>query len=190
KVTQGPTGASLASTSFNHVTHLTHLTPHPWDIKRMLKLMVMSATYRQSAVATPQSRQRDPYNRLLARGPRSRLDAELIRDNALAISGLLNPKIGGEGVRPYQPAGIWEVSDRSYAQSKGDELYRRGVYVYWRRSTPYPSFLTFDAPNREICAVQRPRTSTPLQSLTLMNDPVYVEAARGLAQRVLSHGGN
>jgi hypothetical protein len=151
---------------------------------------VMSAAYRQSATVTPNLLERDPYNRLLTRGPRVRLDAEFIRDNALAVSGLLNPKIGGESVKPYQPPGLWEVTDRKYDQSKGEDLYRRGLYVYWKRAVHYPSFATFDAPNREVCTVQRPRTSTPLQSLVLMNDPVYVEAARAFAERVLSHGGN
>ncbi|MEW6158362.1 MAG: DUF1553 domain-containing protein, partial [Verrucomicrobiota bacterium] len=157
----------------------------PWDVKSLVRLIVTSATYRQSAAVTPDRLARDPYNRLLTRGPRLRLDAEFIRDNALAISGLLNRKIGGESVRPYQPPGLWDVTDTKFEQSKGEDLYRRGLYVYWKRAVHYPSFATFDAPNREVCTAQRPRTSTPLQSLVLMNDPVYVEAARGLAQRVL-----
>jgi len=167
-----------------------------WDVKSMLKLMVTSATYRQASTVTPQLLERDPYNRLLTRGPRFRLDAEMIRDNALAVSGLLNPKIGGASVRPYQPPGLWEAvsfsqefSSQSYVQSKGDDLYRRGLYVYIKRSLPYPSLTTFDAPNRETCTVQRPRTSTPLQALVLLNDPAYVEAARALAQRVMKEGG-
>jgi hypothetical protein len=160
---------------------------HHWDVKHMVKLMVMSASYRQSAAVTPKLLERDPYNRLLTRGPRVRLDAEFIRDNALAVSGLLNPKIGGESVKPYQPPGLWEVTDRKYDQSKGKDLYRRGLYVYWKRAVHYPSFATFDAPNREVCTVQRPRTSTPLQSLVLMNDPVFVEAARAFAERVMKH---
>ncbi|MDB6031472.1 MAG: Planctomycete cytochrome, partial [Verrucomicrobiales bacterium] len=160
-----------------------------WDIKHMVKLMVMSATYRQSSAVNPKQLEKDPYNRLLSRGPRLRLDAEFIRDNALAVSGLLNDKIGGESVRPYQPSGLWEVTDRKYEQSKGEDLYRRGMYVYWKRAVHYPSFATFDAPNREVCTVQRPRTSTPLQSLVLMNDPVYVEAARTFAARILKEGG-
>jgi hypothetical protein len=167
-----------------------------WDLKHTLKLMVMSSTYRQSAVVTPQLQERDPYNRLLARAPRFRMDAEMIRDNALAVSGLLNRKIGGESVRPYQPPGLWEAvafggefSSQTYVQSHGEDLYRRGIYVYWKRSLPYPSLNTFDAPNREICTAQRPRTTTPLQALVLMNDPAFLEAARGLAQRVLKEGG-
>jgi hypothetical protein len=165
---------------------------HGWNIKWTLKQMVMSTTYRQSAVVKPDILERDAYNKLLARGPRFRLDAEMIRDNALAVSGLLNEKIGGRSVYPYQPAGLWEAigfgdsfSSQSYKQSHGPDLYRRGLYTYWKRSLHYPSFATFDAPNREVCTSQRARTTTPLQSLVLMNDPVYVEAARALGQRVL-----
>ena len=165
-----------------------------WDMKRTLKQMVMSATYRQNAAVKKEHLERDAYNRLLARGPRVRLDAEFIRDNALAVSGLLNRQIGGRSVYPYQPAGLWEAigfgdsfSSQSYKQSKGADLYRRGLYTYWKRSLHYPSFATFDAPNREICTSQRARTTTPLQSLVLMNDPVYVEAARALGQRVLQN---
>jgi hypothetical protein len=138
---------------------------------------------------TKEKLDRDPYNRLLTRGPRLRLDAELIRDNALAVSGLLNPKIGGPSIKPYQPPGIWDVTDHKYEQSKGEDLYRRGLYVFWKRAAHYPSFQTFDAPSRETCTLQRPRTSTPLQSLVVMNDPVYVEAARALAARALHEGG-
>jgi hypothetical protein len=166
---------------------------HSWDIKRCLKQMVMSATYRQSAVVKPEHLQRDTYNRLLARGPRFRMDAEMIRDNALAISGLLNEKIGGKSVYPYQPPGLWEAigfgdsfSSQSYHQSKGPDLYRRAMYTYWKRSMPYPSMNTFDSPSREICTSYRARTTTPLQSLVLMNDPAYVEAARALGQRVMT----
>jgi hypothetical protein len=174
----------------------TEFMARNWDVKSMLKLMVTSATYRQASTITPQSLERDPYNRLLTRGPRFRLDAEMIRDNALAVSGLLNRKIGGESVRPYQPPGLWEAvsfskdfSSQSYEQSKGQDLYRRGLYVYIKRSMPYPPLTTFDAPNREICTTQRPRTSTPLQALVLLNDPCYVEAARALAQRIMKDGG-
>ena len=163
-----------------------------WDIKRAIKQMVLSATYRQSAKASPELLIRDGENRLLARGPRQRLDAELIRDNALAIGGILNPALGGKSIKPSQPEGTWEINEMSgykYEKSKGADLYRRGLYVYWRRSTVYPSFVTLDAPTREFCVAQRAKTSTPLQSLVLMNDPVFVEAARALAQRVLKEGG-
>ncbi len=163
--------------------------PHAWDVKHLLRLLVTSATYRQSAVVTKEKLERDPYNRLLTRGPRVRLEAELVRDNALAISGLLNAKIGGPSVKPYQPPGIWDGTDHKYEQSKGADLYRRGMYVFWKRAAHYPSFQTFDAPSRETCTVQRPRTSTPLQSLVVMNDPVYVEAARAFATRILQQRG-
>jgi len=162
----------------------------PWDTKHLVRLIVTSAAYRQSAVVSKEKLERDPYNRLLSRGPRMRLDAEFIRDNALAVSGLLNAKIGGPSIKPYQPAGLWDGTDQKYEQSKADDLYRRGLYVFWKRAAHYPSFQTFDAPSREICTLQRQRTSTPLQSLVVMNDPVYVEAARALAARVLHEGGD
>ena len=160
-----------------------------WDIKHLVRLLVTSASYRQSADVTPLKLEKDPYNRLLARGPRVRLDAELIRDNALAISGLIDPRIGGPSVKPYQPPGIWDGTDHRYEQSHGQDLYRRGMYILWKRAAHYPSFQTFDAPSRETCTLSRPRTSTPLQSLVLMNDPVYVESARALAARTLTEGG-
>jgi len=167
-----------------------------WNMKALQKLIVTSAAYRQDAKVAPSLVEADPENRWIARGPRVRLDAEAIRDNALAVSGLLDPRIGGPSVYPYQPPGLWEevafggdFSSQSYKQSRGTDNYRRGIYVYWKRSMPYPSMTTFDAPNREVCAVQRPRTNTPLQALVLLNDPAYVEAARNLAQRVLKEGG-
>ena len=163
-----------------------------WDTKRAIKQMVLSDTYRQSAKASPELIARDSENRLLARGPRQRLDAELIRDNALSIGGILNPVLGGKSIKPAQPEGTWEINEMSgykYEKSKGSDLYRRGLYVYWRRSTVYPSFVTLDAPTREFCVAQRAKTSTPLQSLVLMNDPVFVEAARAFAQRVIKEGG-
>ncbi|MEI6232090.1 MAG: DUF1553 domain-containing protein [Planctomycetota bacterium] len=163
-----------------------------WNMKRSIKQMLMSASYRQSARVTPEMLEKDSANRLLAHGPRIRLDAEFVRDNALAVSGLLNTKMGGKGVLPFQPPGIWEINEmggQGYKKTMGSEQYRRGMYVYWRRSTPYPSFLTFDAPNREFCSAVRPRTSTPLQSLVLMNDPVFVEAARSFALLALKEGG-
>ena len=152
----------------------------------------LSSVYRQTAKASAELLTRDSQNRLLARGPRQRLDAELIRDNALAIGGILNPVVGGRSIKPAQPEGTWEINEMSgyrYEKSKGADLYRRGLYVYWRRSTVYPSFVTLDAPTREFCVAQRAKTSTPLQSLVLMNDPVFVEAARAFAQRVMAEGG-
>lgn len=157
-----------------------------WDVKALVRLIVTSKTYRQSTVATPEKMERDPNNRLLARSPRVRLDAEFLRDNALAVSGLLNPKIGGPSVKPYQPPGLWDGTDSVFVQDHGPDLYRRGMYVFWRRSAHYPAFATFDAPNREVCTFFRQRTQTPLQSLVLMNDPAFVECARGLAQRVMA----
>jgi hypothetical protein len=167
-----------------------------WNVRHVMKLLVMSATYRQSATVTPALAERDPDNRLYARGPRFRLSAEAIRDNALAVSGLLVGKMGGPSVSPYQPPGLWEElsarkdsknwSAQSYVQSHGDDLYRRSMYTFWKRTSPPPSLQAFDAPDRETCTVQRDRTSTPLQALVLMNDPTYVEAARFLAQRMMT----
>lgn len=158
-----------------------------WDLKVMHKLIVTSATYRQSSHVTPELLQRDPYNRLLARGPRVRLEGEMVRDQALAVSGLLSPKIGGPPVMPKQPAGIWQVvySGDKWETSKGEDQHRRGIYTFWRRTSPYPSMVTFDAPSREYCVVKRSRSNTPLQALTLLNDPVYVEAAQAVARRMV-----
>jgi hypothetical protein len=157
-----------------------------WDIKAMQKLIVTSAAYRQSSKATPELLQKDPENRLLARAPRLRLPAGMIRDQALALSGLLTEQIGGPSVKPYQPAGLWkELSGQDYVQDKGDKLYRRSLYTYWKRSSPPPSLMNFDAAGREACVVRESRTNTPLQALDLMNDVTYLEAARKLAERVI-----
>ena len=162
-----------------------------WDMKAMHKLIVMSATYRQGAKASPELTQRDPYNRLLAHGPRRRLEAEMVRDQALAVSGLLSRKVGGAPVMPPQPDGVWQVvySGDKWQTSPGEDKYRRGLYTFWRRTSPYPSMISFDAPSREFCVLRRPRSNTPLQALTLMNDPVYVECAQALAGRILREGG-
>jgi hypothetical protein len=161
----------------------------PWDVKALIKLMVMSATFRQSSQFTPKLLARDPENRLLARGPRYRLPAEFLRDQALAVGGLLVDRIGGPSVKPYQPPGIWEAvsynGDSTYEADHGPSLYRRGLYSYWKRQSPPPGILTFDGPTREVCSVRRPRTNTPLQALVLLNDVTYIEAARGLATRML-----
>ncbi len=162
-----------------------------WNWKHMQKLIVMSNAYRQSSSVAPALAERDPYNRLLARGPRFRMEAEMIRDVALAAGGLLSPKIGGPSVYPYQPEGIWDVpySSAKWEESSGEDRYRRGLYTFLRRSSPYPSMVTFDAPSRETCTIRRTRTNTPLQALNGLNDPVYFEAARALARRVLAEGG-
>ncbi len=166
-----------------------------WDKKAMHQLIVTSATYRQSSVIEPAMLEKDPDNLLLARGPRHRLPAEMIRDNALAISGLLAQKVGGESVYPYQPEGLWdELSNKpwryQYRQSEGDDLYRRSLYTIWKRTAPPPSMLIFDAADRDGCTVRRRTTSTPLQALVLLNDPQYLEACRALAERMLQEGGN
>jgi mono/diheme cytochrome c family protein len=161
-----------------------------WDVKRLLKTLVMSATYRQSSRVTPELLARDPENRLLARSPRVRLPAEMIRDQALAASGLLVGGIGGPSVKPYQPKGLWkELSGTDYEPDHGDKLWRRSLYTFWKRTSPQPTMITFDAPGREACSVRPSRTSTPLQALALMNDVTFVEASRCLAQRAMREGG-
>jgi len=161
-----------------------------WDVKRLLKLIVTSATYRQSSHVTAGLVARDPDNRLLARGPRVRLPAEMIRDQALAVSGLLVREIGGPSVKPYQPPGLWkELSGTDYVQDHGDALWRRSLYTFWKRTSPQPTMTTFDAAGREMCSVRPSRTDTPLQALALMNDVTFVEAARCLAQRVMREAG-
>jgi hypothetical protein len=165
-----------------------------WDIKDLIRLMVTSATYRQSSRRTAEPFARDPDNRLLARAPRYRLAAELIRDQALAVGGVLVERLGGPSVKPYQPPGLWEAvsynGDQSYEQDHGPALYRRSLYTYWKRQAPPPSLLTFDGPTREVCTARRARTNTPLQALVLLNDVTYVEAARGLARLMLREGGS
>jgi hypothetical protein len=168
-----------------------------WDVKAMQKLIVTSAAYRQSSRVTPELEERDPENRLIARGPRYRLPAEMVRDNALSISGLLKERVGGPSVFPYQPKGLWEetafgdvYSAQSYTPSHGDDLYRRGMYTFWKRTSGPPSLITFDAPNREKCVARRSVTNTPLQALVLLNDPVYLEASRAFAHRILTEAPN
>jgi hypothetical protein len=163
-----------------------------WSQKALLREIVTSATYRQSSRATPALLERDPDNRLLARGARFRVEAEMVRDVALAASGLLSARIGGPSVYPVQPEGIWNVpySSMQWETSAGEELHRRGLYTFLRRSSPYPSLVTFDAPSREQCVARRPRTNTPLQALTTLNDPVFFEAARALGRRMAAEGGS
>ncbi len=173
----------------------TELEQSGWNVKRIQRLIVTSAAYRQSSHVSAALAQRDPENRLLARGPRFRMDAEMVRDTALAVSGLLVTNLGGKSVKPYQPAGLWEAIGYSgsntvhFVQDKGDALYRRSLYTFWKRTSPPPSLTTFDAPSREECVVRRGRTNTPLQALILMNDEQYVEAARHLAERMMREGG-
>jgi hypothetical protein len=172
----------------------TELVRTSWDVKAMLRQIVTSATYRQSSMASPALIERDPENRWLARGPRFRLQAEMIRDQALFIAGLLKEIIGGPPVKPYQPEGLWEqlsvIDDRKlYERSTGDGLWRRSVYTYWKRTVPPPALTTFDAPTREFCVVRRALSSTPLQALAVLNDETYVEASRLLAERMLREGG-
>jgi hypothetical protein len=165
--------------------------PGRWDVKRMVRLIVTSNTYRQSSRVSAAMAKRDPQNILLARGPRFRMDAEVIRDTALAASGLLVEKLGGRSVKPYQPPGLWEAvgflgsNTREYKPDAGDGLYRRSLYTFWKRTSPPAQLTTFDAPSRETCTLLRPRTNTPLQALALMNDEQYVEAARNLARRMM-----
>jgi hypothetical protein len=162
-----------------------------WDLKKLFKLMVMSATYRQSAIFSKDKLEKDPDNRLLSRGPRFRMDAEMVRDYALSASGLLSEKIGGPSVKPYQPPGVWEAvamigSDtRDYKQDTGESLYRRSMYTFWKRAAPPASMDIFNAPTRETCTMSRERTNTPLQALVTLNDPQFVEAARNLAQHAI-----
>jgi mono/diheme cytochrome c family protein len=163
-----------------------------WDTKALLRLLVTSATYRQSSRVTPELLAKDPRNRLLTRGPRFRLDAETVRDQALAVSGLLSRKTHGPSVFPPQPPGLWQAAfngERTWATSRGEDRYRRGLYTFWRRTVPYPSMATFDAPSRETCIVRRGRTNTPLQAFVTLNDPVYVEAAQALARRIVRESG-
>lgn len=165
-----------------------------WDMKAIQKLMIMSQAYRQQSKVTPELIAKDPDNRLLARGPRFRLAGELVRDQALALSGLLVPKVGGDSVRPYMPEGVWDETSkygnlRGYKNDTGDGLYRRTMYTIWKRTAAPPTMLLFDSPSRELCTVKRSRTNTPLQALALLNEVTFVEAARALAQRILKEGG-
>jgi cytochrome c553 len=162
-----------------------------WDIKSVLKTIVTSATYRQSSVVTAEMMENDPSNVLLARGPRFRMEAEMIRDNAYAAAGILSPRVGGPSVFPSQPDGIWfsPYSGDMWKNSEGDDFYRRGLYTFWKRTAPYPSFLALDATSRESCTVRRVRTNTPLQALALLNDDAMMVAAKGLAKRMIKDGG-
>ncbi len=168
-----------------------------WDVKRLMKQLVMSAAYRQSSRVTPAALAKDPGNRLISRGPRFRLDAEMLRDQALFASGLLVERIGGASVKPPQPSGLWEAvayTDSNTAHFKADsgaeKVHRRSMYTFWKRTSAPPQMTTFDAPSRESCQVRRERTNTPLQALLLLNEPQFIEAARALAERTLREGGS
>lgn len=171
---------------------LRFMNEHGWSVKSLLKEIAMSAAYRQSSKTTPEKLEIDPYNRLLSRGARFRLSAEQIRDQALAVSGLLYDTIGGRSVMPPQPEGVWQIiySGEQWKTPDNEMRYRRGIYTYWKRTTPYPSMVAFDSPSREFCVSRRIRTNTPLQALVTLNDPVYLEAARALAQRMRTAGGD
>ncbi|MEO0531625.1 MAG: PSD1 and planctomycete cytochrome C domain-containing protein [Planctomycetota bacterium] len=180
-------------TDASHPQLLDHLAVRfrddfDWSIKRLLREVVLSATYRQDAKATPEMVELDPGNRLLARGPRGRLTAEMVRDQALVLSGRFNPKLGGPPVMPYQPDGVWQTvyNNRRWEPSEGDDRYRRAIYTFWKRTAAYPSMVAFDAPSREQCTAVRPTTNTPLQALVTLNDPAFVELAEGLAERMLA----
>jgi hypothetical protein len=163
-----------------------------WNVKTLIRTIVMSETYRQSSKVNDKTRQRDPANIWLARQSRFRLDAELVRDSALAVSGLLCEKIGGASVKPYQPPGYWvflNFPKRDWTSDNGKDQYRRGLYTYWQRTFLHPSLLAFDASTREECVVDRARSNTPLQALVLLNDPTYVESARMFAARMIREGG-
>jgi len=164
-----------------------------WDVKRFMKRLVMSAAYQRSSKTNPAMLQRDPENRLLARGPRYRLDAETLRDQALALGGILVRTVGGPGVKPSQPAGLWKAvgyggsnTVRFVADKGPQKVHRRSIYTFWKRTAPPPQMTTLDAPSREECRVRRERTNTPLQALLMMNDRQYIEAARGMASRILT----
>ena len=166
-----------------------------WDVKRFMKRLVMSATYRQSSRLTPESLARDPANRLLSRGPRFRLDAEMVRDQAFFLGGLLVEKVGGPSVKPPQPSGLWEAvgytdsnTARFTADNGAEKVHRRSLYTFWKRTSPPPQMTTLDAPSREACQVRRERTNTPLQALLLLNEPQFVEASRAACRENPARG--
>lgn len=170
----------------------TELGRRGWSLKEMNRVIVNSATYRQAAFASPEKLEKDPFNRLLSRGPRFRMEAEMLRDYTLAVAGLLDRTVGGPSVFPHQPEGVWNnpYSSDKWELSKDGDQFRRGLYTFWRRTAPYASFMAFDAPSREVACERRPRSNTPVQSLVTLNDPAFVAAANGLARQILAHGGD
>ncbi|MBT8036304.1 MAG: PSD1 and planctomycete cytochrome C domain-containing protein [Verrucomicrobiae bacterium] len=187
----GSTGTNPSNLALLDHLAIEFQTTHQWSIKSLLRTIALSATYRQHHNTTPELAQSDPGNRLLARGPRTRLNAEMIRDHALKISGLLTTTTGGPSVMPPQPDGLWQstYSGAKWKNATGPDRYRRAVYTYWKRTSPYPSMITFDAPTRELCSAQRIPTNTPLHALITLNDPVYLECSRALAQRMTREAG-
>jgi len=190
----GNTQYARSGSGGGDTSHTSGIMNQPWDVKHLVRLLVTSSAYRQSSRVSPRKYELDPENRLLARGPRFRLDAEMIRDDALYVSGLLVEKMGGRGVRPYQPEGIWEAvgytasNTAKFTQDHGEALYRRSLYTFWKRTAPPPSLITFDAPSRERFCTRRERTDTPLQALVTMNDIQFVEAARHFGERLIQNG--
>ena len=186
----GPTGTLPSHPLLLDYLALQFQGEYGWSLKRLVREVVLSATYRQDSTVTPDAVRGDPRNRLLARGPRTRLAAEMIRDSALALGGLLSAKMYGPSVMPPQPEGVWQTvySGAKWKTSSGEDRYRRALYTYWRRSMPYPSFLSFDASSRQVCSPRRITTNTPLQALVTMNDPVYVEASAAFAKRIMASG--
>lgn len=186
----GSTGASPTHPALLDHLALRFRADLAWSLKGLLREIVLSSTYRQDARATERQIAADPLNRLLARGPRGRLSAEMVRDQALVLSGRFNPRVGGPPVMPYQPEGVWRsvYNNRRWETAEGDERFRRAIYTYWKRTAAYPSLMAFDAPSREQCTVRRPSTNTPLQALVTLNDPAFVELAEGLADRMLARG--
>src|SRR5262249_9654105 len=192
-----PTALGVDDRARSHGGRASARPAKAWDLQHIQRLIVMSATYRQDASATAQSLQQDPYNRWLSHGPHFRMDGEMIRDQALTVSGLLNPEVGGPSVHPVQVANLWkelgflrpEIGMDEWPVSEGPDLYRRGLYTFWRRVCTYPTFATFDAPSRDVCLSRRPRTNTPLQALAALNETTLLEAARVFAQRIMAEGG-
>lgn len=188
----GTEGAEVSNQKLLDYLALQFVHEHDWSVKKLLKQIMMSATYRQSSKVSPQLLEIDPANRYLARGPRIRLSAEQIRDQALAVSGLLSRKMHGPSVMPPQPEGVWQVIRNvlRWVPSEGEDRYRRALYTFWRKSSPYPSLIAFDTPSKEYCVSRRIRTNTPIQALVTLNDSTYLEAASALALQMEIKGGD